>query len=247
MQVWVEARAFVMVIWLNFIFVQLGGSPDAHRRMDRSFRYRHHRAIRSAQSTHRVRTRTHRDRAVSMKYCHDRCGRHSALVTSFLTTSNGQTWCADPSELLPRLHGAGTRLPQPGNGDVMMDCAPIDVTYTQPGSYDVTLIIDANNGCGADTVTIVDAVTVYTRPLAAFDQLPAQLNTLDPVAFFNNTTNVANTYAWLINGEFITDEVDMQYRFPGEYFGHNGPLRHLLGGLRGEFLRRYRVQVHHHR
>ncbi|MBL0128381.1 MAG: gliding motility-associated C-terminal domain-containing protein [Flavobacteriales bacterium] len=137
------------------------------------------------------------------------------VIASFLATSNGS--CAPT--LVNFSHdytGPGTCTWILGNGDVIMDCAPIDVTYTQPGSYDVTLIIDANNGCGADTVTIADAVTVYLQPLATFDQLPAQLNTLDPVAFFNNTTNGANTYAWLINGEFITDEVDMQYRFPGE-------------------------------
>ena len=96
------------------------------------------------------------------------------------------------------------------------DCAPFTITYDQPGTYDVTLIIDANNGCGADTVTIEDAVSVYAQPLASFEMVPPQLNTLDPVAFFSNTTEGANTFAWYINDELITEEVDLRHTFPGE-------------------------------
>ncbi|MBK8498831.1 MAG: gliding motility-associated C-terminal domain-containing protein [Flavobacteriales bacterium] len=137
------------------------------------------------------------------------------VVTSFLASSLGT--CAPLEVTFSHDYtGPGTCTWILGNGDVIEDCAPVTVIYTDPGSYDVTLIVDANNGCGADTVTIADAVNVYAQPTAAFEMLPAQLNTLDPQAFFNNLSSGALSYEWLINEVFITDEEDMTHFFTGD-------------------------------
>ncbi len=103
-----------------------------------------------------------------------------------------------------------------GNGQVINDCAPITATYAQPGSYDVTLIVDAGNGCGADTVTMADAVMVFAQPTADFTMVPERINTLDPVAYFTNGTIGANGYLWFINDEPMGSTTDLRHEFPAE-------------------------------
>jgi gliding motility-associated-like protein len=100
-----------------------------------------------------------------------------------------------------------------GNGTVVQDCAPVIATYDVPGSYDVTLIIDAGGNCGADTVFRADAVIAYARPSAGLTMEPSFINTLDPVAYFNNASAGANWYVWTIDGSFITAEEDLLHRF----------------------------------
>jgi gliding motility-associated-like protein len=109
-----------------------------------------------------------------------------------------------------------------GDGQVVEQCAPFTHIYAAPGSYDVTLIVDAGNGCGADTVTLDGAVTVYAQPTAAFGMLPEAITTLQPTAFFSNASTGAADYAWLINGQPVSEAVDLQYTFPaviGDTYG----------------------------
>jgi gliding motility-associated-like protein len=103
-----------------------------------------------------------------------------------------------------------------GNGVVIQDCQPITAIFDTPGSYDVTLIIDAGNGCGADTLTLEDLVTVYAQPVAGFDPLPEAINTLDPAVFFNNTSVGAESLSWSVDGLYAGDQQDLRYTFPAE-------------------------------
>jgi gliding motility-associated-like protein len=103
-----------------------------------------------------------------------------------------------------------------GDGQTVEQCAPFTWIYDQPGSYDVTLIVDAGNGCGADTVTVTDAVTAYAQPVASFDMVPASITTLQPVGFFSNTSEGANRYAWLINEQLVGTQVDLRHAFPAQ-------------------------------
>jgi len=112
--------------------------------------------------------------------------------------------------------GSGTCTWIIGDEPPIMQCDPLVYTITQPGSYDVTLIIDAGNGCGADTVTVEDAVSAFAQPTASFTMLPDVITTLQPVGFFSNTTTGANAYQWLINEQFISEETDMQHAFPAQ-------------------------------
>ncbi|HRH39534.1 MAG TPA: gliding motility-associated C-terminal domain-containing protein, partial [Flavobacteriales bacterium] len=137
------------------------------------------------------------------------------VVTAFTVVSNGT--CAPLEVTFSHDYtGAGTCTWILGNGDTIHDCSPITGTYTDPGSYDVTLIIDAGNQCGADTVTVEDAVVVYAQPAAAFDVLPPSINTLQPVAFFNNTSAGAHAYEWTIDGDSVSYEEDLRYGFTPE-------------------------------
>lgn len=136
-------------------------------------------------------------------------------VAEILTEQDGS--CAPAEVLLSHAYvGPGACTWILGNGEVVNDCAPVTAVYSTPGSYDVTLIVDAGNGCGADTVTVEDFISVYARPLADFEMVPPALNTLDPVAFFNNTSIGSTGWYWLINDALITEEEDMRYVFPAQ-------------------------------
>ncbi|MFZ1693351.1 MAG: gliding motility-associated C-terminal domain-containing protein, partial [Flavobacteriales bacterium] len=103
-----------------------------------------------------------------------------------------------------------------GDGQTIEQCEPFTWTYNQPGSYNVTLIVDAGNGCGADTVTIADAVVAYAQPTASFDMLPEVITTLQPVGFFTNTSSGANSYAWFINEQLVGNNDDLRHTFPAQ-------------------------------
>ncbi|HRD54549.1 MAG TPA: gliding motility-associated C-terminal domain-containing protein, partial [Flavobacteriales bacterium] len=103
-----------------------------------------------------------------------------------------------------------------GDGQTIEQCEPFTWTYSQPGSYNVTLIVDAGNGCGADTVTIADAVVAYAQPTASFDMLPEVITTLQPTGFFSNTSAGANSYAWYINEQLVGNNDDLRHTFPAQ-------------------------------
>jgi gliding motility-associated-like protein len=138
-------------------------------------------------------------------------------VASINVLSNGS--CAPATVILSHAYtGPGSCTWILGNGSVVQDCAPVTVVYDDPGSYDVTLIIDAGNGCGADTLTIEDLVTVFAQPEAGFTPLPGLVNTLDPVVFFDNTSSGSIAYIWSVDGTEAGLEEDLRYTFP-EQFG----------------------------
>ncbi|MCC6540765.1 MAG: gliding motility-associated C-terminal domain-containing protein, partial [Flavobacteriales bacterium] len=104
------------------------------------------------------------------------------------------------------LQGSGTCSWLLWNGEQIDDCAPITRTITQGGTYGVTLIVDAGNGCGVDTLDVPDLFTVYDQPTAAFTHIPEVINTLAPEVRFLNTSTNATTLQWDINGLLSTEE-----------------------------------------
>ena len=163
------------------------------------------------------------------------------VVASFLATTNGS--CA-PAEVSfsHDYTGPGTCTWILGNGDIVLDCAPFTATYTDPGSYDVTLIVDAGNSCGADTVTIEDVVNVYAAPFANFEIVPPQLNTLDPTAYFNNLTTGANTYAGTSDNTqlHLTGDIQRNALLSGDQvfqaISRGNPIFYVISGFRFGFL-----------
>jgi len=134
-------------------------------------------------------------------------------VANIDVVSNGS--CAPATVVLSHAYtGPGSCTWILGNGTVLQDCAPVTAVYDDPGSYNVTLIIDAGNGCGADTLTIEDLVTVYAQPEADFQPLPGLVNTLYPVVFFDNLSSGAISYAWSVDGTEVGQEEDLRYTFP---------------------------------
>jgi len=134
-------------------------------------------------------------------------------VATILATGTGS--CA-PAEvtLSSGYAGPGSCTWLLGNGQVVQDCGPITANYDVPGSYDVTLIIDAGSGCGADTLVSEDLVNVFVQPTADFAILPEFVNTLDPVVYLNNASTGALSYVWDIAGMASSTEQDLQYELP---------------------------------
>ena len=61
-----------------------------------------------------------------------------------------------------------------------------------------------------------DAVLVYTQPVADFEMVPPNLNTLDQLAYLNNTSAGANAYVWTIDDAFTSTDEDVRYLFSAE-------------------------------
>ncbi|MBK8225596.1 MAG: gliding motility-associated C-terminal domain-containing protein [Flavobacteriales bacterium] len=136
-------------------------------------------------------------------------------VADFLAESEGE--CVPLEVTFSHAYtGTGTCTWIIGDEPPLMECAPFVYTVNEPGSFDVTLIVDAGNGCGADTLTVEDAVTAFAPPTADFTMLPEVITTLQPVGFFSNTTTGASTYSWQINEEPVSEELDLRYTFPAQ-------------------------------
>lgn len=113
----------------------------------------------------------------------------AASVSQHLACSGTDiTFTAEPTDaltyewyLLPSL--------QPDTG--------LSVTYqlTEPGAYDVRLVAKYNEIC-QDTLTWLNAITVFTSPTAAFDYIADESeNVIGDVRFINSSEN-ATDYFW---------------------------------------------------
>ncbi|MBK9762174.1 MAG: gliding motility-associated C-terminal domain-containing protein [Flavobacteriales bacterium] len=100
------------------------------------------------------------------------------------------------------------------NGDVINDCAPIQYVFEEEGTFDVTLIIDAGDGCGADTVQGNDLIHIFQQPVAEFHWLPEAVNTVDPEVQFNNASIGGNNFLWTIADLDTATSYNANYRFP---------------------------------
>lgn len=68
-------------------------------------------------------------------------------------------------------------------------------TYTDPGSFDVTLAVTAPNGCMADTL-LADWIEVYPAPVAGFMADPTEGCSGMQVQFTNTTGPLTDQTAW---------------------------------------------------
>ncbi len=112
-------------------------------------------------------------------------------------SSDRQNWIISPATGWLLSGGAlGTSTPPFGGTDV------IDITFTTPGIYDVTLIVRSlsSNNCGNDTIT--KQICVTGPPTAIFTASPNQGCVPLNISTLNNSTVVQNcvpsTYAWAV-------------------------------------------------
>jgi gliding motility-associated-like protein len=82
-----------------------------------------------------------------------------------------------------------------GDGTSSADSAP-NHTYKNPGSYTVTLIVNAQGGC-SDTLTLPNAVALGVKPDAAFSADPLTTCAQIPVQFTDETKGNPTTWYWL--------------------------------------------------
>ncbi|HPJ53516.1 MAG TPA: gliding motility-associated C-terminal domain-containing protein, partial [Flavobacteriales bacterium] len=110
--------------------------------------------------------------------------------------------------------GPGTYTWDLGNGTIFQGAQPDTVIYDLPGSYDVSLVVDAGNGCGADTSMIPGAVEVLVQPTASFLTGSSVVNTTDPTVVFINTSQDAATFEWDMSGLGTSNAVNPVFVFP---------------------------------
>jgi PKD repeat protein len=111
--------------------------------------------------------------------------------------------------------GASSYLWDFGNGQTSTQAAPSH-TYTQDGTYTVTL--SATNSCGTTTAT--QTILVATPPTAAFTQSAMSGCTPFTVQFTNQSSSNANAYSWNFGGgaaNATTQSPQVTFNTPGTY------------------------------
>jgi gliding motility-associated-like protein len=119
-----------------------------------------------------------------------------------------------------------------GDGSTSTLSNPIH-TYTDTGSYDVTLIIETTNGCiGIDTFSVPGMINVFPSPTAGFDVTAHSVSIFSPFigtidqsqnadscimdfgdGFITNDCNAIHTY-WNYGSYVITQTVYNEYGCP---------------------------------
>ncbi|MCB0810018.1 MAG: gliding motility-associated C-terminal domain-containing protein [Flavobacteriales bacterium] len=120
---------------------------------------------------------------------------------------------------IPDYNGPGSFTWDFGDGTWFVGPQPDTVLYAAPGSYDVTLMVDAGNGCGADTATLIGAVEVFLQPTASFLTNPDAVNTTDPTVVFINTSQGAGSFLWDFSGLGTSTNANPVHVFPAELDG----------------------------
>ncbi|MCO5259370.1 MAG: PKD domain-containing protein [Crocinitomicaceae bacterium] len=82
-----------------------------------------------------------------------------------------------------------------GNGQVLQGCSGASLTITDPGCYDVTLVVSTPEGC-TSSLTMTDYICVEDIPIASFYPSPAELNSYNWESQMVNTTQGATNYVW---------------------------------------------------
>lgn len=118
-----------------------------------------------------------------------------------------------------------------GDGTTSTSCGNVSHTYTQPGTYTVSLTVTTANGC-TGTYTIPNYITVTPKPVADFTADPMVVTTFDTEVNFYNNSSPANEYLWDFNdGSAIETATNPSHIFPdgegGSYIvtlvASNGP------------------------
>ncbi|HEV7333678.1 MAG TPA: PKD domain-containing protein [Flavisolibacter sp.] len=91
-----------------------------------------------------------------------------------------------------------------GDGTTSTLVAPSH-TYTQPGTYTISLVVTTAGGC-TDTVVMERAVRVGEKPKAAFVNYPLIVCAFEMVAFTDKTTGPVDQWLWDFGGGMFSTE-----------------------------------------
>src|SRR5690606_25982444 len=89
----------------------------------------------------------------------------------------------------------------------------LNTVLSNTGTYNLTLTAVSAFGCER-TVNYSQLIEVYPTPLADFEINPKEINTVDPIAQFINTSQGAESYTWDFDGLGTSTEVSPIYEFP---------------------------------
>gem|GEM_PF-6602586 len=101
-----------------------------------------------------------------------------------------------------------------GDGNISNESLITDHAYTEPGCYDVTLTLTAENGCIGETV-FEDIVCAYNYPNATFiiDNPTQYVNTNS--FEFSNLSSDAHTYEWDFGDGTLSNSVNPTHTYTG--------------------------------
>lgn len=89
-------------------------------------------------------------------------------------------------------------------------------TYTSPSIYDVSLITTTAGGGCADTLTLLEAMSIYVTPEVNFVHDPTNATMLDPRIRFTNTTINGVDFLWDFGDGSISTLVEPMNVYPEE-------------------------------
>ncbi|MBK9195014.1 MAG: PKD domain-containing protein [Flavobacteriales bacterium] len=98
-----------------------------------------------------------------------------------------------------------------GDGGTSTDEDPV-YTYMQPGSYDITLIVQGAGGC-TDTLTVEDGININPTPIADFGW--DTLMTLDNALQFDNLSLGSSSWWWDFGDDETSTDFEPVHLFPG--------------------------------
>jgi gliding motility-associated-like protein len=87
------------------------------------------------------------------------------------------------------------------------------VVFENAGVYDLTLVVEAVNGCTTEYTTDV-AVQVYPTPVPSFTYTPETLSALNPLVSFQNLTQDEAEFVWDFGGLDQSTVYSPTYLFP---------------------------------
>ncbi len=151
------------------------------------------------------------------------CGGDDTLMVNVVGDPDGQIDLSNDLGCVPLTITLTNLLANPdnvtcqwdlGNGDLQNSCSPLNYTFTDPGCYDISLIVTDVNGCSAEffagqqvcAMGLPDASFVMNDSI--FDEGGSELvgNAVDPVL---------PIYSWTIDGVSIGSDNDLVFETQG--------------------------------
>lgn len=140
---------------------------------------------------------------------------NDSVKAEFRVTKGG---CAPFTISLQSLQTADYYIWKLGDGSIAEGTNSIYHTYNQPGTYNISLIVESAISCNkADT--LIRTVEVRNPPSLDFDFSPSNPGPNEEVKFSNLITSSAWEYSWVVDDQAPIKEDDFHYTFDdiGEY------------------------------
>lgn len=99
-----------------------------------------------------------------------------------------------------------------GDGSPTVNSPSASYCYTAAGTYDVKLVVSLNGSC-KDSITKLNYVKVYDKPVADFIQKSPTLTVNDNKGVFLNASINGNTYKWFLENNYISSAKDLTHEF----------------------------------
>lgn len=106
-----------------------------------------------------------------------------------------------------------------GDGNTSTTASPVNC-YTEPGEYDVTLVVTDNNGC-RDSMTLPAYMTVHPSPVAQFTYGPQPTTLLNPEICFNDQSS-ADVVSWYWDFDDPSDGTGSNAQHPCHSYSDTG-------------------------